>query len=65
MIGVIKKVDANWLEGILGGQYGIFPVNFMRVSLNNLFKFVLFLFRGQSDEIVFFAYYSLIKPLKK
>lgn len=32
MIGVIKKVDANWLEGILGGQYGIFPVNFMRLN---------------------------------
>jgi len=32
IIGVIKKVDEKWLEGILGGQYGIFPLNFVKVN---------------------------------
>lgn len=32
IIGVIKKVDSNWFEGILGGQYGIFPFNFVQLN---------------------------------
>uniref|UniRef100_A0A7M5UFC9 Uncharacterized protein n=1 Tax=Clytia hemisphaerica TaxID=252671 RepID=A0A7M5UFC9_9CNID len=32
IIGVIKKVDNNWFGGILGGQYGIFPVNFVQLN---------------------------------
>ncbi|XP_065668779.1 E3 ubiquitin-protein ligase SH3RF3 isoform X1 [Hydra vulgaris] len=32
IIGVIKKVDDKWLEGILAGQYGIFPLNFIQLN---------------------------------
>ena len=32
IIGIIKKVDENWFEGILGGQYGIFPLNFVQLN---------------------------------
>ena len=31
MIKVVKKIDANWCEGVLQDQNGIFPLNYVEV----------------------------------
>lgn len=38
---MIRRVDENWAEGMLGDKIGIFPISYVEVSHINEFKTVI------------------------
>ncbi len=42
ILTVIRRVDENWTEGMLGDKIGIFPISYVEVSHISAFKLSLF-----------------------